>query len=320
MMVAVILVVLAFLGFVLMQAFAPPPNDQYPNRTRAEAIPEGAQKVLPTTDDHPPLLHSSLWFEPVPLEGPLNTAGAEDSPFILPDGNTLYFFFTPDVSKTPQEQLLDQVTGIWSSNWNGSGWSEPERVWLQDKGKLALDGAAFVQGNSMWFASAREGFTGVNLFTAQFQNGKWKDWRYAGDRLNKDFQVGEMHISADGKEMYFHSNRTGGMGGLDIWVMKYLNGEWQIPSNLAMVNSDGNEGWPFVSQDGNELWFTRTYQGSPAIYRSLMIEGNWSAPELIISSFAGEPTLDVQGNLYFVHHFFKNDVMIEADIYVAYKK
>ena len=100
--VSAILVVMIFLGFVLLQAFVPAPNDQYPNVTRSEAIPEGAQKGLPSTDHHPPVMHSSFWFEPIPLEGPINTAGAEDSPFILPDGNTLYFFFAPDVSKTPR--------------------------------------------------------------------------------------------------------------------------------------------------------------------------------------------------------------------------
>jgi hypothetical protein len=39
-----------------------------------------------------------------------------------------------------------------------------------------------------------------------------------------------------------------------------------------------------------------------------------------VSSFAGECTMDAEGNLYFVHHYFSEDMtMIEADIYVAYK-
>ena len=46
----------------------------------------------------------------------------------------------------------------------------------------------------------------------------------------------------------------------------------------------------------------------------------WQEPELIISQFAGEPTLDNEGNLYFTHHFFEDSKMIEADIYVAMKK
>ena len=39
-----------------------------------------------------------------------------------------------------------------------------------------------------------------------------------------------------------------------------------------------------------------------------------------ISQFAGEASLDNKGNIYFTHHFYKDGVMLEADIYVAYKK
>ncbi|MBT3389021.1 MAG: hypothetical protein HN413_01275 [Chloroflexi bacterium] len=27
-----------------------------------------------------------------------------------------------------------------------------------------------------------------------------------------------------------------------------------------------------------------------------------------------------EGNIYFTHHFYKDNIMLEADIYVAYKK
>jgi hypothetical protein len=58
------------------------------------------------------------------------------------------------------------------------------------------------------------------------------------------------------------------------------------------------------------------------VFRSIRQEnGTWSEPEEIVSNFAGEPTLDSEGNLYFVHHFFDKDMnMIEADIYVCFKK
>ena len=90
--------------------------------------------------------------------------------------------------------------------------------------------------------------------------------------------------------------------------------------NIEAVNTPENEGWPFVTQDGNELWFTRTYLGTPAIFRSKRVNGEWQEPELIISQFAAEPSLDNEGNVYFTHHFFKDGVMLEADYYVAYRK
>jgi len=297
----------------------PSPQNTLPSRE--SAIPSDAVKMMPDTDIHPPILHSTEWMDPVPLSSAINTAGGEDSPFVMPDGNTLYFFFTSNVSIPAEKQLTDGVTGIYVSTKLNGSWSNAQRVVLQDSGKLALDGAQFVQDDLMWFASAREGYTGVNLFTARFIDGKWVNWQYAGDLLCKEYQVGEMHITADGNEMYFHSPRAGGKGQLDIWLTRKVNGKWQLPENIEIVNTTENEGWPFISQDGNELWFLRTYMGSPAIYRSKKISGAWSEPELILSQFAGEPSLDVDGNLYFVHHYYNSEgEMVEADIYVAYRK
>ena len=95
---------------------------------------------------------------------------------------------------------------------------------------------------------------------------------------------------------------------------------WTQPINIEIVNTIDIDGFPYISQEGNELWFTRQYLGTPAIYRSKKISNELQEPELIISQFAGEPTLDAEGNIYFVHHFYKDDEMIEADIYIAYKK
>ena len=104
-------------------------------------------------------------------------------------------------------------------------------------------------------------------------------------------------------------------------MTRNVNGVWQEPVNVTAVNTPDSEGWPFLTQDGSELWFTRFYQGSPAVFRSRRgPDGAWQAPELIVSQFAGEPTLDNAGNIYFTHHFYRDGVMIEADIYVAKKK
>jgi hypothetical protein len=290
-------------------------------KSRAEAIPAGAVKMSPAGDGLPPIMRSGEFDPPVPLGSGVNTAGGEDSAFILPDGNTLYFFFTPDVNIPAEKQLFDGATGIWVSHKAGGSWQPAERVVLQDGNELALDGAPFVRGNSMWFASARKGnFRGVDLWTAEFRDGRWSGWKNAGKRLNADYEAGEMHISADGNDMYFHSPRAGGQGVYDIWVSSFQNGEWQSPSNVAAVNSAETDGWPFLTQVGKELWLTRVYRGSPAIFRSKKSNGQWSRLELVVEQFAAEPSLDNAGNLYFTHHFFKDNKMIEADIYIAPRK
>jgi len=281
---------------------------------RQAKIPASAVKYSPATDSAPPLVTGGEYEKPVPVPGKVNTAGGEDSPFILPDGNTLYFFFTPDVTVPVEKQIQDGVTGIYVSTKVNGEWGEPERVVLQDKMKLALDGCEFVLGERMWFCSTREGYEGVNWFTADYRNGKWQNVQIAD--FNPEYKVGELHITADGNELYFASDRPGGKGKLDIWVSNKVDGAWQEPANVANVNTADSEGWPAISPDGNELWITRNY----GIWRSVKVNGEWQTPEQIVSPLAGEATVDETGNLYFVHHFYNGEKMVEADIYVAYKK
>jgi hypothetical protein len=281
---------------------------------REQVLDEGAFKLTAADDPSPPQLFSTEFESPVAIAGGVNTVGAEDSPFITPDGTTLYFFFTPDVDVSYQGQVQDGVSGIYVSHLEAGVWSRAERVLLQDPGRLAMDGCPFVMNDHMWFCTVREGYDGIHWFTAEKVGGEWANWTLAD--FDPAYQVGELHISPDGNRLYFHSDRPGGMGGLDIWVSTWADGVWGEPENLGAVNSEDNEGWPALNPGGDELWFTR----NDTIWRSLWVEGAWAEPEMILGPLAGEPTLDGQGNVYFVHHFFIDGQMIEADIYVALRK
>jgi hypothetical protein len=285
---------------------------------REGKIPPSQVKITPETDLLPPILHSAEFEEPVPLPYPINTAGAEDSGFITPEGNTLYVWFTPNPNALLQEQIVDGATGIYVSQKINGQWQSPERVLLQNRDKQSLDGCTFVQGNTMWFCTARTGYTGLHWFTAEYVDGRWTNWQNSD--FDPDYGVGELHITADGKELYFHSPRPGGKGEYDIWLSKKDDDEWLPPVNIEVVNSPEIDGWPSLTQEGQELWFTRFHMGSPAIFRSKRVKDEWQEPELIISQFAGESSVDNDGNIYFTHHFYKDGVILEADIYVAYRK
>lgn len=290
------------------------PSPTMQNISRDLKIPAGAIKILPQMDLTPPISLSNEYDQPVPVPGLVNTAGGEDSPFIMPDGKTLYIFFTPDVSISAQDQVTDGVTGIYVSKLTVGGWQEPQRIILQEPGKLAVDGCEFILENWMWFCSAREGFEGLHWFTAELVHDTWQNWQIAD--FDPAFQVGELHISLDGNYLFFASNRPGGKGAGDIWYSRNLDGKWQEPINLALLNTPDSEGWPALNPAGDELWFSRNY----GIWRSKLVNDQWQTAELIISPLAGEPSVDASGNVYFTHHYFKDDQMLEADIYVAFKK
>jgi hypothetical protein len=290
---------------------------EYSPPSRYSKIPDDVEKVLPVSDLNPPMSESDEYYDPVPVPGLVNSRGGEDSSFVLPDGDTLYFFFTPDVKVPVEEQVLDEVTGIYMSTLVAGNWSEPERILLRDSDKLALDGCQVVIDDVMYFCSAREGYTGLHWFRAVLIDEEWSNWTCVDDWMKTfEYEVGELHFSADMQALYFHSNREGGKGMYDIWVSKWEEGGWGEPVNLEVVNSEGYEGWPCLSPDGSELWFSKDY----GIWRSRLINGEWAFPERMFFPLAGEPTVDSRGNVFFTHHFFDGDVMLEADIYVSYKK
>ena len=282
---------------------------------REAVIPASAEKITPENDLVPPVSLSDEFEQPISLSEPINTAGFEDSAFILPDGQTLYFFFTPDASVDLVLQAQDLVTGIYVTQRIDGDWTEPERVWLIEPGAAVMDGCEFVNNDTLWFCTVREGFTGLHWFTAKWIDGKWTNWQKSD--FPAEYDVGEFQIH--GNQLFYHSSRQGGRGGLDIWMLTMgVDGEWGNPVNVSAVNTEQDEGWPAISPDGTELWISRDF----GLWRSLWVDGTWSEPELMISPLAGEATIDAEGHVYFTHHFYdeSGEILLDADIYVAYRR
>ena len=321
---AVIVVIIVIVAVITITS--PKEEKVVTNEDRLAAIPPTAVKMTPSNDSFAPVVHSSLWSQPVPMLGPIYTAGAEDSPFITPNGTWFFFFFTPDMNIPVQEQLMDGVTGLWWMRLVNGTWTPPEKIILNDD--VSLEGAECVVGTTMWFASVRAGNLGeIDVYSSEYDNGKWTDVENLGEQLNSEFDIGEFHLMDDMSTLYFHSGVIGVGETMDLWVSHKTGTSWGTPSPVTELNTAIRaEGYPYLTPDGNELWFTSDQSGlgytGPAIFRSVkQTNGSWGAPEEIISNFAGECTLDADGNIYFVHHYFNQleGVIYEADIYVAYR-
>lgn len=98
-----------------------------------------------------------------------------------------------------------------------------------------------------------------------------------------DYSVFHPSISADGKCLYFSSNKPGGMGGADLYLSYLENGQWTPAINLGpAINTSGDELFPFISET-DKLYFSSNGHfglGGQDLFCSRQAEdGAWMAPE-----------------------------------------
>jgi outer membrane protein OmpA-like peptidoglycan-associated protein len=73
---------------------------------------------------------------------------------------------------------------------------------------------------------------------------------------NKEYNYAHPAISYDDRVLYFSSDMPGGLGGMDIWMVKIESGKWSTPTNLGPdINTAGNEVFPYI-EDNGKLYFS----------------------------------------------------------------
>jgi hypothetical protein len=153
---------------------------------------------------------------------------------------------------------------------------------------FGLDGNSYCTGISYTgdeiFVYRSDNFDG-NIYSSKRENGKWSILEKLDPVINTKYWESHASPSADGKTLYFTSNRKGGYGGLDIYKSeRTVNGKWGEAINLGpVVNSELNENTPFVSANGQKLFFSsfgHSSIGGYDIFVSTLTEsGKWASPE-----------------------------------------
>lgn len=68
---------------------------------------------------------------------------------------------------------------------------------------------------------------------------------------SKDYSVGHPALSPDGNTLYFTSNMPGGKGGTDIYKVSITgDNTYGEPENIAAINTQYDESFPFVDEEG----------------------------------------------------------------------
>lgn len=147
--------------------------------------------------------------------------------------------------------------------------------------------------------------------------GAWAEPVNLGPSVNSTATDAAPAVSKTGLSLYFNSNRSGGVGGNDIWVSRREadTDAWGIPLNLGpMVNSAGIDASPALSRDEHWLFFHSNRGGNMDIWASYREHNHddlgWQPP-MNLGAGVNTPFEESMGG------FFENDDGGAPQIYFA---
>lgn len=214
----------------------------------------------------------------------INTSFNEYSPLISGDGNTL--IFTSNRTDNEQEKVAGtNYEDIYITHKTGNAWDTPKKI-SSNINHVYNDAAASLSPDGKTLFLYYEEGAG-DIYTSRLQNGEWT----VPEPLNKNINTAlfwetSASMSPDGKKLYFASNRTGGLGELDLYVSELTaKGEWGKAVNLGpVINTPENEDAPFIHHDGVTLYFSSDGHpnlGNSDIFVTEFANGKWKKPENI---------------------------------------
>lgn len=215
-------------------------------------------------------------FAPASLGDSINTKRKEYLPSFTADGQFLIYTV----------RYFDDEDFYYSSKDENGNWRKAQP--LEAVNTELSEGASSISadGRLLFFTGCYrpEGLGSCDLYFTEMKNGKWQSLQHPEAPLNSKAWDSQPSLSANGRYLYFSSDRPGGLGGNDIWrSTRQTDGSWGKPINVgAPINTTGDDESPFIHADGQTLYFMSN--GHPGLgdydlfYARLDGGGQWQTP------------------------------------------
>ncbi len=241
------------------------------------------------------------------VQAPINSQYAEYVPVISADESVMIFTYrgirSKGADKLPVSLNSESYTeDVFISYHKNGEWTEP--VSIGDN--INTDGhdaaiALSVDGQTLFIYKSENNNNG-DIYVSKLQGKNWsKPLAVSGDVNRKDSWEGSASLSANGKVLYFASDREGGIGGRDLYKAELQSdGSWGNIQNLGTkINTIYNDDAPFIHPDSRTFYFSsegHTSIGGYDIFSSKIDDvGNFEEPINM-----GYPINTVNDDRYFV--------------------
>ncbi|MBM3448521.1 MAG: tetratricopeptide repeat protein [Bacteroidetes bacterium] len=224
----------------------------------------------------------------------INSRFEEYAPSITSDGKLLVFTSRRENTTSPEDRKgkhLDEngdykfYEDIYYSQWDAASnsWSDC----LKAGGAVnTTDHDAVLSispdGHGIYVYKNSADNAGDIYFSKMTDKLIWKEAEKLPKTINSSYFEGSTSETADGKMLYFVSERLGGLGLCDIYYAEKSGGSWGKPENIgATINTPGDEKFVFIHPNGKTLFFASDGHlglGSYDIYKTEYVNGMWTKP------------------------------------------
>lgn len=265
------------------------------------------------------------FIDPLPM---LNTQFAEYSPIVNADNSVMFFTARKPENvggKIDPSDLgyYEDVYYTYSSNLDINKWETPKNPGrpINNDEHDAIVGLS-PDGQKLFLY---KGDNGGDIYECTLKGNSWSKPARMDYPINTEFHEPSASFSYDGRTVYFVSNRDGGMGMHDIYVVKRnADGTWGEAKNLGKtINTEYDEKSIFMLSDGRTLFFSsnghNTMGGYDIFRTNLNDDGTWEKP-INISYPISSPyddiffTIDASGK-HGYYSTIKSDGKGDQDIY-----
>lgn len=220
-------------------------------------------------------------FDQHPLSDTVNCFAMQYFPVLTADQQELIF-----TRRTSDDDSADEDLVVSRKNSRGR-WSAPVSIspninsqWNEGTCTISADGRKLIFTSCI----GRRGYGSCDLFQSIKVGDTWSEPENLGPNVNTGDWESQPSLSADGRVLYFVSDRRGGYGRRDIWVSRLtVDGKWTKAENAGRsVNTQYDEISPFIHVNGRTLYLASN--GLPGFggYDIYFLEkdpvGQWSKP------------------------------------------
>jgi hypothetical protein len=236
----------------------------------------------------------------------INQGSVNDDPAISFDGNSLVYTEKRGISNVIFYTIKEREK-----------WQVPIDITMELNAGEDCSTSSLNSDGTELYLYKNDNYDG-NIYISNLVNGSWTPIKKLNKNINTKYFESHASISADGKKLYFTSNKEGGQGGLDIYVSeKDATGDWGPATNLGpAINTAYNEDTPFITKNDSVLFFSsegHTNMGGYDVFRSYNLGTSWKSPENL-----GSPVNSTDDDLFYQP--FNNGKNAYYAILTGYKK